>query len=424
MSKPRYDVNEKPSPGTWMALSFQHVFAMFGATILVPILTKMDVASALLASGVGTLIFIALTKGKVPAYMGSSFSFIAAIGGTLAAFGPGYVAGGAITVAGVYLLTAAVIFFFGNKWVDRVFPPVVMGSVIMVIGLSLAGVAMSMATQGGTNAFNAWSILIAAVTLGAGIVYSLVFKNFLSVIPILLAVITGYVFTVLLQGLLPGQIAFINFAAINFGQWINLPHLVVPQFDPVVVITFALVSLATITEHLGHIMVTGKVINKDLFADPGLHRTLSGDGLATGVAGLLGGPCATTYGENISVLAITRVYSVWVIAGAAVLAILLSFFSPLGQAIGTIPVPVIGGVSIILFGIIANQGIRTMIDRQVDFSNNRNLILGAIILVIGTGAGSIEFVLSGGLKVTLGGVALATLAGIVLNLILPQQKKA
>ena len=414
----------RPSIGLWIPLSLQHVFAMFGATILVPILTGLDPATALFTAGTGTLVYIMVTGGKVPAFLGSSFAFIAPLFTVSAAYGGAWIPfamGGAIASGLFYCLVALVIKVAGTKWLDKAMPPVVIGSVIVVIGLILAPVAMNMASRVNPNDPDTYSLVylsIAAFTLLVTVVSNFFLKGFFSTIPILIGLTSGYLFT-LIMGIFVPAYALINFNAVSEAAWFGLPAFHAPRFDPVVMLTFVIVSLATICEHLGDMIVVSRVVGQDFYKNPGLHRTLAGDGLASIWASLWGGPPNTTYGENIGVMAITRVYSVWVIGGAAVLAVLLSFFRKFGALIQTIPTPVLGGISMLLFGIIASSGLRTLVESGVDYKDKRNLTISSVILVIGIGGGRLAFSLTGGIEFQLAGVALATVVGIVLNLAFP-----
>jgi len=411
-------VNEKPALKKWIPLSFQHVFAMFSATVLVPILTGLNPSTALFTSGVGTLLYMLITKGKVPAYLGSSFAFIAPLIAVSASYGVEYALGGAFAVGIFYIIVSQIIRFAGHKWIDRMLPPVVIGSIIMVIGLKLAPVAMDMAMTGGTGTYNLVYLAIAAVTLGVAIIAAIVLKGFFTVIPVLIGIVGGYVFTLIMGSIFPA-FKLISFDNVAQAAWFGLPTFAIPKFSIIPIVTFLLVSLATIAEHLGDTLVMSRVVDRDFYKDPGLHRTLAGDGAATALAALFGGPPNTTYGENIGVLAITRVYSVWVVGGAAVVATTFSFIQKIGALIQTIPTPVMGGISMMLFGIIASAGIRTVVESGVDYSCKRNLTISSVILVLGIGGGMIQFPINEGLNFELGGVALAALVGIILNLILP-----
>ncbi len=398
-------------------LSLQHLFAMFGATVLVPLLVGLHPSVTLFTSGVGTLLYIFITKGKIPAYLGSSFAFISAIISiTHAKFGvPAEDAliatamGGCIIVGVIYVAVAAAIGAFGTGWINKILPPVVIGPVVMVIGLGLAGVAVNMATKGAGQEYRGDFFAVAMVSLIIAALAAVFFKGFLGVIPVLVGVIGGYV-----VALFAGQVNFQN--VLDAGV-VGVPHFVMPTFSMSAIILLAPISLVVITEHIGHLIVTNNVVGRDLVKDPGLHRSLAGDGVATMVSGLLGGPPNTTYGENIGVMAVTRVYSVWVIGGAAVMAIAMSFLPKVGALIGSIPVQVMGGICILLFGIIASAGVRMMVEDKTDFSQKRNLIIASVILVIGIGGAKIHLG-----NVEIGEMSLATYVGVILNLILPHQK--
>lgn len=419
-----YDTNEKPPVLKWIPLSIQHVFAMFGATILVPILTGMSSTAALFTAGTGTLLYVLITGGKVPAFLGSSFAFIAPLIAisTSAEYGMPYALGGAFCAGLFYCVVAAIIKAIGSDWINRVLPPVVIGSVIICIGLTLAPVAVNMASTQ-NNAYSLVSLSIAAVTLGATIFANLVLRGFFSVIPVLIGLTTGYLFTLFMGMAFPAY-HLIHFEGVHAAVWFGLPTFAIPKFSLVPVLTFIIVSLATMCEHLGDTLVISKVVGRDFYKDPGLHRTLLGDGLATTWASLWGGPPNTTYGENIGVLAITRVYSVWVVAGAAVFAVLLSFVQKFGALIQTIPSPVMGGICMLLFGIIASSGLRTLVKSGVDYNCKRNLTISSVILCVGIGGAVLEFTIREGLAFKLGSVALATVIGILLNLILPPNRKS
>ena len=414
-------IGGRPELKKWIPLSFQHVFAMFGATVLVPALTGLSPTTALFTSGLGTLVYILITKGKVPAYLGSSFAFIAPLIMIISKFGLEYAMGASFCVGILYVLFALFIRRFGKNWVDRILPPVVVGSIIIVIGLNLAPVAMSMAmnTAGGAEGYSLVHLSIAGVTLAIAVIASIVLKGFFNVIPILIGIVGGYMFT-LIMGLFFDSYALINFDAIGAAPALSAPGFVFPKFSLVPIVTFLLVSFATIAEHLGDTMVLGKVCKKDFYKEPGIHRTLAEHGIETSLAFLFGGPPNTTYGENVGVMAITGVHSVWVTGGAAVIAIVLSFIPPVGAFIQTIPAPVMGGVSAMLFGIIASAGIRTITESGVNYGEKRNLTISSVILVVGIGGGKIVAGISEGLSFELGGVALATLVGIILNLVLPK----
>jgi uracil permease len=395
---------------------------MFGATILVPILTGLDPAAALFTAGTGTLIYILLTGAKVPAFLGSSFAFIMPIVTVSAVYGVQYAMGGAVIAGLFYCLVGFIIKLAGTGWLDRALPPVVIGSVIIVIGLNLAPTAMDMAMNS-NGVYSLVCLSIAAVTLLVTVIGTIFFKGFFNTIPILIGLISGYVFVLIMGAFFPAY-ALINFQVVADAPWFGLPSFRLPSFNFVASFTFVIVSLATICEHLGDTLVTSKVVGQDFYKNPGLHRTLAGDGLATAWAALWGGPPNTTYGENIGVMAITRVFSVWVIGGAAVIAVLLSFFRKFGALIQTIPTPVLGGISMLLFGIIASSGLRTLAESGVDYKDKRNLTISSVILVIGIGGGRLAFAITGEVEFQLAGVALATVVGIILNLIFPKSKGA
>ena len=395
----RYDIHEKPPVVQALLLALQHVFAMFGATVLVPILTGLDPSVALLTSGIGTLIFHLMTKGMVPAYLGSSFAYIAGIASMVKdnPAGPNVpmAMGAAFVVGLVYIVVFLLVRAFGSEIITRYVPSVVVGPVVMIIGLSLAGVALG-PNMAGTD----WPTAI--FTLVATILISVFARGFFKVIPILLGIGAGYVFAIF-RGL-------VDFSKIGAGPVLNTPHLVLPEFQLGAILLLAPLALVTIIEDLGHIFVIGNVTERDLIKNPGFDRVLLGNGLATAVAAFFGGPPSTTYGENIGVLAVTRVYSAMVIQLAAVVAIFLSFVGPVRDVISSIPAAVMGGVVILLFGMIAAAGIRTMIEARTDLSSTRNLLIVSIILVVGIGYPN-------------HGVGYATIAGILLNLILPQEKQ-
>lgn len=418
MIEKKVDVNERVPLLQSIPLSLQHLFAMFGATVLVPYLVGLDTSVTLFSSGIGTLLYILITKGKIPAYLGSSFAFIAGMSAIIGA-APGTqgdpskiaIAMGGCFVAGlVYLIVALLIAKFGTNWLDKVLPPVVVGSVVIVIGLALAETAVSMAMNGAGTTYSQDNLIIAFSALIIAILAASFLKGFLGVIPVLIGIIGGYI-----VALCMGKVSF---DAINNATVFAIPNFIFPKFTWGAIIAIVPIALVTITEHIGHLIVTNKVVGRDFIKDPGMHRSLSGDGIATSIAALIGGPPNTTYGENIGVMAITRVFSVWIIGGAAVIAVLLSFIPKIGAVIATIPVPVMGGICILLFGIIASAGIRMLVEAGIDFSQKRNLIIASVILVTGIG----------GAKITLGGIefhgmALATIIGIILNLVIPHTKQ-
>lgn len=423
--------HDRPNLARWIPLSFQHVFAMFGATILVPLLTGLSPSTALFTAGTGTLIYIVITSAKVPAFLGSSFAFIPALIGIAEKYGMAYALGGAMCAGLFYAIVAGIIRIAGKNWLDKALPPVVIGSVIIVIGLNLAPTAMQSAMYN-NGQYSLVYFSIAIVTLAIAIIATIFLKGFFNTISILIGLVGGYLFTLIMGCFFPAY-KLIDFTAVKEASWFGLPFLqkaadgsyfwLAPKFALVPILTFIIVSLATICEHLGDTLVTSKVVGRDFYKDPGLHKTLLGDGVATAWAALWGGPPNTTYGENVGVMAITKVYSVWVIGGAAVIAVLLSFVQKFGAIIQTIPGPVMGGISMLLYGLIASSGLRTIVESGVDYKDKRNLTISSVIMVIGIGGGMLEFSVGQSFKFSLGGVALATLIGILLNLIIPNTKK-
>ena len=415
------DVSDKPKAGHLITLSFQHMFAMFGSTILVPQLVGLSPSIALLTSGIATIIFMIITQFKVPAYLGSSFAFIAPII-TVSSFGvagveytPGNAMIGAMLVSVVYALVSLIIWKTGHQWIMNLLPPIVVAPVIIVIGLGLSGTAINMAMNV-DGEYSGLHFSAAMVTLLAAIVFNVYFKNILSAMPILLGLIVGYIYSLC--------VGIVDFSPVKDAAWFALPEFLIPGVDYDFKITGTIIAamvpvvIVTISEHIGHQLVLGNVVNRDYVKDPGLHRSILGDGLGTFVSALIGGPPKTTYGENIGVLAITKVYSVYVILGAAVVAIVVAFFGKLMAIISTIPTAVLGGISILLFGIIASSGLRMFVENKVDFGNNRNMVIASVILVIGIGGAKIAID-----SFELSGMALAAIVGVVLNLILPGREK-
>ncbi|MFP4287552.1 MAG: uracil-xanthine permease family protein [Candidatus Izemoplasmataceae bacterium] len=404
------DVNERPSNFLkWIVLSLQHVFAMFGATVLVPILTGLNVGVALVASGIGTLIYIACTKGKVPVYLGSSFAYIAAISvaGSVNGFSSAYV--GLILVGLIYVLVAFIIRLTGSGWIKFLLPPVVIGPVIIIIGLSLASVAVGSAGLDGTSG---WEIpLVAMVTFFTVVGISIFAKGFFKIIPFLVAIIVGYLFSIYM-GILDLEVAFSGY---TFFQLPEFTFIGTYALDFSALFMFLPIAFVTIAEHIGDHTVLGEVTGKDFIDNPGLDKTLLGDGLATMVSAMIGGPANTTYGENTGVVAMTKVASVYVTGLAAVIAVVLGFFGYVQAFVNSIPWAVIGGMTIVLYGLIASNGVKVLVKAKVDLANMRNLIIVATILIVGLGGAAIPI----NEAVSLQGMSLATLAGIFLNLVLP-----
>ena len=408
-----YDARKLGVP-KMLVLGFQHTFAMFGATVLVPILTGINVSTALLFAGLGTLLFHLITQGKVPAFLGSSFAFlggyaaVAPLGadGTPSEMLP-YAAGGVVVAGLIYVVMSGLIKVFGVKRIMHFFPPVVTGPIIIAIGLILAPSAI-------TNCQSNW--LLAFIALAIIVVCNIWGKGMVKILPILIGIVGSYI-----VALLMGEV---NFDAINQADWFGLAIHTgsMAKFSVSACITIAPIALATMMEHIGDIAAISATCEKHYLADPGLHRTLLGDGLATSFAGLFGGPANTTYGENTGVLALTKVYDPRVMRIAACCAILLSFFPKFGAAIQTVPTAIIGGISFVLYGMISSVGVRNIVENQVDFTKSRNLIIAAVILVSALGfnsVGGITVPLWGGYSFTLSGLAIAAIVGILLNAVLP-----
>lgn len=396
-------VDEKVPFSLLVPLSIQHLFAMFGATVLVPFIFGINPAVVLFMNGLGTLIFIAVTKGKAPAYLGSSFAFLAPAGLVISEMGYEYALGGFVAVGFVGCILAAVIYKFGSEWINVVLPPAAMGPVVALIGLELAGTAASNAGLLDEKVSGA-NVIVFLVTLGVAVIGSVVFRGFLSVIPILIAVIAGYAAAV--------ACGIVDFAAVAQAPLFAMPNFRMAKFNLEAIITILPVILVITSEHIGHQVVTSKIVGRDLMEDPGLHRSLFGDNFSTMVSGLLGSVPTTTYGENIGVMAVTKVYSVRVIGGAAVLSIICSFVGKLSALIQTIPGPVIGGISFLLYGMIGTSGIRILVDSQVDYGKSKNLIMTSVIFVAGLSGITLKI---GNVQLT--GMVLACVVGMAMGLV-------
>ena len=406
--------------GKNMLLGFQHVFAMFGATVLVPLITGLNVSTTLLAAGIGTLLFHFITKGKVPAFLGSSFAFL----GGFAVVAPKlldattgeytipntemlpYACGGVVCAGFMYVLLAFCVKAFGVRKVMRFFPPVVTGPIIISIGLILAPSAI-------TNASSNWILSITALSII--IICNIWGKGMIKIIPILLSVVGTYILALIC--------GWVDFSAIQQAAWIGSPisRSSMAKFDASAIITIMPIALAAMMEHIGDIAAISATTGENYIEDPGLHRTLLGDGIATSFAGLIGGPANTTYGENTGVLALTKVYDPAVVRLAAVIAVILSVIPKFDAIVNTIPAAIIGGVSLILYGMISAVGVRNVVENKIDFSNSRNLIIAAVILVSALGfnsTGGLTFTIFGA-SVTLSGLAIAAILGIFLNAVLP-----
>jgi len=385
-----------------MTLGVQHAFTMFGATVLVPIITGLDISVSLFMAGVGTLLFHLITKGKVPAFLGSSFAFIAPMLAVAGTHGLAYARGGIVVAGFIYLILAGLMQIFGTERVIRYFPPVVTGPIIIVIGLKLAPVAIDMASGD-------WFLAFVAFAIVTGV--SVYAKGFIKVIPVILGLIGAYLIAVIL-----GRV---DFSPITAAPLVGIPAFEFAKFNIDAVLTVAPIALATMVEHVGDVIAIGATVDKDFLEDPGLPRTLTGDGIATALSAFLGGPANTTYSENTGVLALTKAWDPKIMRIAAVFAIFLGLIPKLGAVISTIPTAIIGGISIILFGMIASIGARTLVEHQVDFNKSRNLIITAVIVVLGLGGAMLPINI-GAMSVNIEGMALAAIAGIVLNIILPE----
>ena len=412
-------INEKPKAGLWALLSVQHVFAMFGSTVLVPFLTGLPISVALVASGIGTLIYILCTGAKVPVYLGSSFAYITAISVASKSFGPESAFIGLMVVGIIYMIVSLLIRFVGKDWLDKILPPVVIGPMIAIIGIGLAPVATGQAginpghaTLGGLAA-DPKNALVALVTFFVTALIATKAKGFFKVVPVLGGIVLGYVVASFL-------------GMVDFSPIAKAPLFAIPKFtfigtyaiDWRAVAMFAPIAFVTIAEHIGDHKVLGAITGKDFIKDPGLDKTLLGDGIATFVSACIGGPANTTYGENTGVVGMTKVGSVYVTGGAAVIAICLGFVGKFNALVASIPTPVMGGVLILLFGLIASNGLKVLIDAKVDMYQTRNVVIVATMLVIGLGGATIQ--VSEVLSLT--GMSLAALVGILLNLIMPKDK--
>ena len=396
-------VEEKVPPKLLIPLSIQHMFAMFGASVLVPSLFGMNPAIVLFMNGIGTLLFILITKGKAPAYLGSSFAFIAPSLVVMGKFGYEYALGGFVVVGLCGCILSLIIYKFGSDWIDVVLPPAAMGPVVALIGLELSGTAAKNAGLLDEKS-QTESVIVFLVTLGVAVFGSVVFRKFLSVIPILIAILAGYVAAILC--------GIVDFTPVAEAAFFSLPNFTTPKFNVEAILIILPVILVVASEHIGHQIVTGKIIGRDLIKNPGLHRSMFADNFSTMLSGLIGSVPTTTYGENIGVMAMTKVYSVYVIGGAAVLSIICSFIGKLTALIQTIPSPIIGGISFLLYGMIGTSGIRILVDGKVDYSRSRNMALTSVIFV--TGLSGIKISIG---EIELTGMVLACIVGMILSLI-------
>jgi uracil permease len=412
MSRKIIQVEEKVPLLQGIPLSLQHLFAMFGASVLVPTLFKIDPAIVLLMNGIGTLLYLFLCKGKAPAFLGSSFAFLSPVfvvlGADAAMWGANYpyALGGFIVSGLIFCAVALIIGKFGSDWIKVVLPPATMGPIVALIGLELAGVATGMAgimpDKAGVYDMNA--IIVSMVTLLVVAFGSIVFRGFMAVIPVLIGIVVGYLVSI--------AMGMVNFDIVSAAPVLAMPTIYTPKFDWDKILIIIPASLVVISEHIGHLVVTGNIVGRELTRDPGLHRSLLGDGISTTLSGFMGSVPVTTYGENIGVMAITRVYSVWVIGGAAVISIALAFVGKLSAFIQSIPTPVMGGICILLFGVIAASGIRMLVESKVDYSKPANLILTAVVLIVGLSGTAVTIG-----TVQLKGMALGTVVGMLMSII-------
>ena len=403
-------VEDKVPVKLLIPLSIQHMFAMFGASVLVPFIFGINPAIVLFMNGVGTLLFILITKGKAPAYLGSSFAFLAPAGIVIAKWGYQYALGGFVAVGFLGCILALIIYKCGTDWISIVLPPAAMGPVVALIGLELASSAASTGLIVPTEAVPVvlgQNVAVFLVTLGVAVLGSVLFRKFLSVIPILIAIICGYV-----TAILTGVISTDTISAAFHQPLFVLPNFQTPRFNLEAILIILPVLLVIANEHIGHQLVTSKVIGRDLLKDPGLHRSLFADNFSTMISGLIGSVPTTTYGENIGVMAITKVYSVRVIGGAAILSIICSFVGPFAALIQTIPPPVIGGISFLLYGMIGTSGLRILVDNHVDYGRNRNMILTSVIFVVGLSGVTLSLG-----NVSLSGMTLAAITGMLMSLL-------
>ncbi|MDR3552419.1 MAG: uracil permease [Clostridia bacterium] len=418
MQRKIIQVEERPPLAQGIPLSFQHLFAMFGASILVPLLFGIQPGIVLLMNGIGTLIYILITKGKAPAYLGSSFALISPVllvmgGSQNAATKFPLALGGFVVVGAIITIVALIIWAFGTKWIDIILPPAAMGPIVALIGLTLAGTAASeskipiMDTFAGNKVIYGgdWkNVTVFLITLLVAVFGSIMFRKFFAVIPILIAIVVGYI-SACCFGL-------VDLSKIMSNGVFIAPNFQLPRFDLGAIAIIAPAALVIVTEHIGHQVVTSKIVGRDLIKDPGLHRTMISDGISTMLSGFVGSVPTTTYGENIGVMAITKVYSVWVIGGAAVISIIIAFFGPVSNIISSIPGPVIGGVCFMLYGMIAASGLRLLVEAKVDYSRSRNLALTSVVFVTGLSGAFIPL----SKNFLLSGLTLATVVGMLLGL--------
>ena len=402
-----YDARKELGWGKSIIMGLQQCFAMFGATILVPVLTNsygegivgLSASVTLFCAGVATLWFHFITKGKVPVFLGSSFAFLGMYGAIIPQYGKEYATGGVVAAGGLYVILAILIKVLGTKRVMKLFPPAVCGPLIILIGINLAGSAVN-------NLLTNWALGIVPIVVI--IICNTWGKGMIKIIPVLISLIVSYIVAIILGA--------VSFDGVSSAAWFGLPNFHLPKFNADAIVAGLAVAVAAMVEHIGDVMAIGATTGKNYIADPGLTRTLLGDGIGTSLAGLLGGPANTTYSENTGVVALTRVFDPFVMRIAAVMAIILSLSPKFEAVINSIPTAVIGGISFVLYGMIAATGIRTIVENQVDYVNMRNVLITAIILVSGLGFNHKNIVIG---SVAFGGLACAAVFGIILNAILP-----
>ena len=402
MPQKTIDTTERPPILKTIPLSLQHLFAMFGSTVLVPILFHVNPATVLLFNGIGTLFYLILCQGNIPAYLGSSFAFLSPVFLVLSSYSYEAALGGFIIVGIVFCIVSLIVHTIGTSWIDVIFPPASMGAIVAVIGLELMPTAAGMAGLTGENT-DTTVIFVSIVTLAITVFASMAFRGFLSIIPILIGVTAGYA--------LACAVGIVDFSQVERAPWFAIPTIYTPEFDLRAILIILPASIVVIVEHIGHLIVTGNIVGRNLAKDPGLDRSLLGNGISTIFSGCFGSTPNTTYGENIGVLAITKVYSTWVIGGAAIFAIILSCLGKLAALIQSIPTPVMGGVSMLLFGVIAASGIRILVEAKVDYNNPMNLLLTSIVMGVGVSTASLTVG-----TVTLRGMSLATVIAIILSI--------
>lgn len=406
MKKQKYDIEDRVPVALLLPLSLQHTFAMFGASVLVPIIFQIDPGIVLLMNGIGTLLFIVVTKGKAPAYLGSSFAFLGPAGLIIATLGFSYAQGAFVVTGFLGCILAWIIYKYGTDWIDIVLPPAAMGAVVALIGFELT----SLTVQGGAIGANIMvegagfaDVAVFLITLLTAVFGTVLFRGFFSTIPILIAIVAGYISAIFFN--------MVDFSPVLEAGLFTIPHFQLPQFDMGAIITMLPVLLVITSEHISHQVVTSNIVGRDLLKDPGLHRSIFADNFSTMLSGLVGGVPTTTYGENIGVMAVTGIYSVQVIGGAAIVSIIMAFLGPLAALISTIPGNVIGGVTFLLYGMIGASGIRLLVDAKVDYSQSRNLILTSVVFTTGLSGLSISMG-----SIQLSGMVLASVVAVLVSL--------